>query len=190
MTLIFLVTRFLIRRKARRRTSRGYKLSLMRSCRPEKVATVILGFCFLCVACGHDTKPGAEDSAGTVAAPVSNNNPAFPVNTGWDESAAGEFMILSAADDGITAAVVMPNETDSSLAQKKSFPVDALSNSRVDLFNASGSAGTSSILPLTLSKPQMKAVLSGQQHDSSQSRRIPGLLGSRPGVPNRSKSTQ
>lgn len=54
-------------------------------------------------------------------------------------------MILSAADDGITAALVMPNETDSSLVQKKSFQIDALANTPVDLFNSAGTAGRSSI---------------------------------------------
>ena len=54
-------------------------------------------------------------------------------------------MILSSADDGMTAALVMPNETDSSLAQKKTFQLDALANTPVDLFNAAGAAGSSSI---------------------------------------------
>jgi hypothetical protein len=54
-------------------------------------------------------------------------------------------MILSAADDGITVAVVMPNETDSSLAQKKTLQVEALANTSVDLFNVAGTAGSSTI---------------------------------------------
>jgi hypothetical protein len=54
-------------------------------------------------------------------------------------------MILSAADDGITAALIIPDETDSSLAQKKTFQIDAFANTAVDLFNAAGAAGSSSI---------------------------------------------
>ena len=116
----------------------------MRPHRPEKLARVLLGFCLLTVACGRDTKSSPEDSATAVATPAAIL-PAPSANTGWDESAAGQFMILSAADDGITAAMVMPNETDSSLAQKKTFQIDALANTPVDLFNAAGAAGNSRI---------------------------------------------
>jgi hypothetical protein len=118
----------------------------MRVHRPQKISRVILslGFFSLFVACGRDAKPGSEDSAQAVATPVTNK-PAPSVGTGWDENAAGTFMLISAADDGITAALVMPNETDSSMVLKKTFQVDALANTPVDLFNAAGAAGNSSI---------------------------------------------
>lgn len=125
---------------------RGYKLSPMFSRRLKKITRtgLGLGFCLLSTACGGDSKPSSEDSAKAVATPATNNSPPS-INTGWDESSAGRFMILSAADDGITAALVMPNETDSSLAQRRTFQLNALENSPVDLFNAAGSAGSSSI---------------------------------------------
>jgi hypothetical protein len=118
----------------------------MRSHRPQRNAGVIvgLGLCLVTVACGSDMKPSSADSLKAISVPVPGNPP-LTVNTGWDESVAGQFMILSAADDGITAALVMPNETDSSMAQKKMFQIDALANTPVDLFNAAGAAGSSSI---------------------------------------------
>lgn len=116
----------------------------MRSHRPQGITGVILslGLSLSFVACGGDKKPSDEDSVTAVAAPVTSL-PSPAVNTGWDEAAAGQFMVLSAAEDGITAAVVMPNETDSSLSQKKTFQLDALANTQVDLFNAAGGAGKS-----------------------------------------------
>src|SRR4051812_35673449 len=134
-----LVTFFPIRTEARRGTSRGYKLSLMRSQRLVKLVGIVISLScgFLAVACGREVKPNSEDSAQVVVAPIANKS-ATSINTGWDEHAAGQFMILSAADDGVTAALVMPNETDSSLAQKKTFQIDALANTPVDLFNAAG----------------------------------------------------
>lgn len=118
----------------------------MRYCRPQRIRKSILGsvICVLALACGRDTKSSPEDSSAAVAAPVATQ-PAPLVNTGWDEKAAGQFMIVSAGEDGITAALVMPNETDSTLAQKKTFQVDALANTPVDLFNSAGAAGSSSI---------------------------------------------
>ncbi len=112
--------------------------------RPEKLLSLALclGFCIASVSCGRDAKSSVEDSAGAVAAPIANK-PVAVVNTGWDENAAGQFLILSAGDDGITAALVMPNETDSSLTQNKTFQIDALANTPVDLFNAGGAAGNS-----------------------------------------------
>jgi hypothetical protein len=116
----------------------------MHSHRRKRTTTVILGFCFLSVACAGDTKSSSADSVKAIAVPATNSS-SLSINTGWDETSAGQFMILSAADDGITAALVMPNETDSSLAQKKTFQIDTLANTPVDLFNAGGSAGSSRI---------------------------------------------
>lgn len=113
----------------------------MRSYRPRNFALVVSLGC-LVIACSRDAKSSAADSANTVPAPAADKTEST-VNTGWDENAAGQFMILSGADDGITTAVVLPNETDSSLVSKKSFQIDALANTAVDLFNTSGSAGSS-----------------------------------------------
>jgi hypothetical protein len=54
-------------------------------------------------------------------------------------------MILSVSDDGITAGLVLPNETDSSLAKTRTFQVDAFANTPVDLFSPAGTAGKSSL---------------------------------------------
>lgn len=117
----------------------------MRSSCPDKIVSLILslGFCLVPVACRRDVKPAADSA--TATAPTVANKPSASINTGWDESSAGQFLILSAADDGITAALVMPNETDSSLAQKGTFRVDTFTNTPVDLFSPAGNAGKSSL---------------------------------------------
>jgi len=126
----------------------------MRSYRPEKIAGIILslGFYLVALACGRDVKPGAEDLAKTIV-PTSAKKSSTSVNTGWDESSAGQFMILSAADDAITAGLVIPNETDSSLAQTRTFNIDAFANAGVDLFSAAGAAGRSSLAVISQRLP-------------------------------------
>lgn len=118
----------------------------MYSYRPRKnpVAFLILALGLVTVACGRDKKDSARDSI-RVAMPAVSDKPAGSVNTGWNENAAGPFMILSAADDGITAALVLPNETDSALVKTRTFSVDAFANASVDVFDMAGAAGSSRV---------------------------------------------
>lgn len=146
MTLIILVSCLSTLLGTRRRTSRGYKLSLMRSCRPGKLSVEILriSFCLIFVGCNRDATPDAKDSAAAVA-PTVTEKPSTSANTGWDESSAGQFLILSAADDGISAALVLPNESDSTLAKTRNFHIESFANISVDLFSPAGAAGKSTI---------------------------------------------
>ena len=50
-------------------------------------------------------------------------------------------MILAAVDNPLSAAVVLPGESDSTLAAMKAFQLDLLSNAPIDLFGPGGSAG-------------------------------------------------
>jgi hypothetical protein len=54
-------------------------------------------------------------------------------------------MILAAADNPLNAAIVLPAESDSTLAAMRTFQLDSLANLPVDLFGAGGSAGQSSL---------------------------------------------
>ncbi len=132
--------------ETRRGTSRGYKLPPMYFRRPPKIVALLssIALCLTVMSCGRDVKSNAEDSVGaTVPATADKAQPT--VNTGWDESSAGQFMILPASDDGITAALVLPNETDSTLSKSRTFQVDSFANASVDLFNTAGAAGRSTI---------------------------------------------
>ena len=114
--------------------------------RPRKFFIVLLNLvlCYEAVSCRRDVKSTGEDSA-KATIPTASNEPQATVNTGWDESSAGQFMILSAADDGITAALVLPHETDSTLSTSRTFQIDSFANSAVDLFSTAGAAGKSTI---------------------------------------------
>jgi Archaeal flagella assembly protein J len=118
----------------------------MHSCRPQKFLIVLssFGLSFYTMSCGRDTRSNAEDSAKTIV-PTAESSPVSAANTGWDENSAGQFMILSAADDGITAALVLPRETDSTLASSRTFQIDSFANASVDLFSTAGAAGKSNI---------------------------------------------
>ncbi len=67
-------------------------------------------------------------------------------------------MILSAADDGITAALVLPNETDSALVKTRTFPIDAFANTSVDVFGTAGAAGSSRVA-VNLQQPSAEGCL-------------------------------
>jgi len=54
-------------------------------------------------------------------------------------------MILPVADNPLNVAVVLPNETDSTLASSGVFQLDSLSNVAVDLFGQKGSVGQSTL---------------------------------------------
>jgi hypothetical protein len=94
--------------------------------------------------CNRDTKPEVADSLKT-AAPAANVTHTGLRNTGWDESAAGSFMVLSVADDPINAALVLPQETDSTLSKMGAFNLDDFANIAVDLIGPGGAVGKSSI---------------------------------------------
>ena len=126
----------------RRNTSRRYKLPPMKSNRG--VSIIVLVSVVLIVACGKDagkrSSAPSPDSSLTSAAsrPVSRN-------TGWDEAAAGNFIVLAASDDMIDAALVLPQETDSSLSNAGTPALSFFANKSVDLFDAAGAAGTSAL---------------------------------------------
>lgn len=66
-------------------------------------------------------------------------------NTGWDAQTAGTFVVLSLADDMIDAALVLPEETDSTLAQTNTADPTPFANTSVDLFGTGGLSGTSTL---------------------------------------------
>ena len=141
-----LVTGLRICLGTRRKTSRGYKLSPMCSYRPIKVSAgrAFLCLSLVCVACDRDTKPDTKDFA-TTPLPEATVKQFLSRNTGWDESSAGPFMLLSVPDDPVNAALVLPQETDSTLSNTSTFQLDAFSNVSVDLFGTSRTAGKSSV---------------------------------------------
>src|SRR5665647_1877416 len=141
-----LVTGLRICLGTRRKTSRGYKLSPMCSYSPIKVSAgqAFLCLSLVCVACDRDTKPDTKDLA-TTPLPEATVKQFLSRNTGWDESSAGPFMLLSVPDDPVNAALVLPQETDSTLSNTSTFQLDAFSNVSVDLFGTSRTAGKSSV---------------------------------------------
>jgi hypothetical protein len=119
-----------------------YKLPLMSSSRVQILW--MLGLCVVIASCNRDNKSALRDSseaaASTKALSRSSN-----ANTGWDNADAGPIMILATADNPLGAAVVLPGESDSTLAAMSTFQLDSLVNLPVDLFGAGGSAGQSSL---------------------------------------------
>jgi hypothetical protein len=115
-------------------------------CRPLKIVAVLSSvlLCFAITSCGRDVKSNTADSASAVV-PVAANRVQTTINTGWDEVSAGQFIVLPASDDGTTAGLVLPNETDSTLSSSRVFQVDSFANAAVDLFNTAGAAGKSNI---------------------------------------------
>ena len=87
--------------------------------------------------CSPDKKPPAADTASTAQGATSANS-AVPVNTGWQEGEAGPAMLLSSPDNPQIASVVLPNMTDSTLAQATVLNADSLSGMTFDLFNRTG----------------------------------------------------
>ncbi len=99
-----------------------------------------LGLSIGLAACNRDNKSASQDSSVLASStrPISRSSSAV---SGWDDADAGPVMILSAAADPLGAAVVLPQESDSTLAGMRTFQLDSLSNASVDLFGPAGSAG-------------------------------------------------
>lgn len=111
----------------------------------EKLALLLcLAICLVSSGCNRDTKGLVADSSKS-AAPALNVAHAATRNTGWDENAAGSFMILSLPDDPINAGLVLPEETDSTLSKIGAFNLNDFGNPSVDLFGPGGFAGKSTI---------------------------------------------
>lgn len=120
----------------------GYKLPPMSSSRAQTALILVLSI--LLAACSGDKKSASPDSSEMAAAahPLSRSSGA---NTGWDDADAGPVMVLAAADNPLSAAVVLPAESDSTLAAMSTFQLDSLSNLPVDLFGAGGSVGQANL---------------------------------------------
>jgi hypothetical protein len=120
----------------------GYKLPSMSSSR-EKIG-LVLCLSLVIVSCNRDNKSSSRDSASVITStqPLTRSPGA---NTGWDNADAGPVMILATADNPLSAAVILPAESDSTLAGMRTFQLDSLANLPVDLFGAGGGAGQSSL---------------------------------------------
>ncbi len=66
------------------------------------------------------------------------------LQTGWD-STIGPAIVVSDVRASSTAAIVLPGLTDSTLAASSKFELQALASTSIDLFNASGLVGNSTL---------------------------------------------
>lgn len=102
------------------------------------------GLAIVTTACAKDgprkVSTHSLDSASTAIAPHT-----VARNTGWDVPTAGPFVALSVAGDMIDVALVLPEETDSSLAKTITTDATRFANTSVDLFNTNGLSGTSTL---------------------------------------------
>jgi hypothetical protein len=106
--------------------------------------TLLLGLSIVFAACNRDSKSASTDSARLAAAARPMSQPAN-ANTGWDNNEAGPVMILPVTDNPLNAAVILPEETDSSLAGNTVYQLESLSNIPIDLFGPEGSAGQATL---------------------------------------------
>ena len=70
-------------------------------------------------------------------------------NTGWNQLVAGPVMLLASGDDPLSAAVVLPEQTDSTLSVVEIFHLDSLSKLVVDLFGRGRTMGQSGLVVAT-----------------------------------------
>ncbi len=117
------------------------KLLLMKSRRAPVVALALVSLAFL--SCSDDTQKAPLDSA--AAAIPRGVAPPAAANTGWAE-AAGPALLLSAVADPGGVSLVLPQLTDSGLANSGQPDVSGLANSRVELFGSHGLAGEATLL--------------------------------------------
>jgi len=111
----------------------------------DRVLASLVSVCVVVTACNRDRKPVGADSAAAVTPPAVQ--PASPgVNTGWNTEEAGPVMLLTGQENTPNAAIVLPWLTDSTLASARAFVLDSLSNMPVDLFNRTGSTGSSALM--------------------------------------------
>lgn len=122
-----------------------YKLLLMKLSRVPGVASALVVFVVL--SCSDESgKAPVDSSAASAPQPVA---PPVTANTGWDE-AAGPALILSTAADPGGVSLVLPQLTDSSLANSADVDVSALVNSRVELFGSHGLSGEATLMSASL----------------------------------------
>jgi len=93
------------------------------------------------VSCSPDRKSANVDTVAAVR-PVPAAGSAIPVNTGWQENEAGPALLLASPDNPEIASVVLPNMTDSLLAQASALNADSLTGMSFDLFRRSGISGS------------------------------------------------
>jgi hypothetical protein len=120
----------------------GYKLPSMSSSCVKAALIFCLSIVF--ASCNSDHKSASSDSSNLAIStrPLSQSSRA---NTGWNDTDAGPIMILAAADNPLSAAVVLPGESDSTLAAMSAFQLDSLADLPVDLFGAGNTVGESSL---------------------------------------------
>jgi len=92
-------------------------------------------------ACTADKKPSSDDTTAAVPAAV-NPPPASFVNTGWQDSIGGPFLMLPVTDNSAAAAIVLPMMNDSTLSRDSTVNADEYVGMSADLFDRSGSAGS------------------------------------------------
>jgi len=103
---------------------------------------IVTGSALVLAACGRDVQQKTNTSKADSTLMAAASQP-HPRNTGWDEAAAGTFIVMSVADDSIDAALVLPEETDSSLSKPVPPNIASFANASVDLFSTDGLSGTS-----------------------------------------------
>ncbi len=120
-----------------------YKLPLMKLSR-STVAAPVLVFVVLLSCRDESGKVPVDSPAASVPQEVV---PPAPVSTGWDD-AAGPALILSTVADPGGVSIVLPQLTDSSLANSGELDVSALANARVELFGLHGLSGEATLTPV------------------------------------------
>jgi hypothetical protein len=100
------------------------------------VAAIVL------IGCRDRTSSGNIDSAAskTIAPPVTGSSS----GTGWDP-AAGPVLIIAVSKTPADAVIILPGLTDSALAATMHFELGGLENMTIELFNAKGLVGASSL---------------------------------------------
>ena len=111
----------------------------------HRVSASLVSVCIILTACNRDEKLAGADSA-AVPAPPAVQPASTGASTGWNAEEAGPVMLLTGQENTPNAAVVLPWLTDSTLASARAFVLDSLSNMPVDLFNRTGSTGSSALV--------------------------------------------
>ena len=129
----------------------GLQITTMSPHRARFVTLLVLSV----TACTADKQPSSDDTS--TAAPAAVNPPSATfVNTGWQDSVGGPFLILPVTDNSAAAAVVLPMMNDSTLSHDSTVNADAFLGMSVDLFDRSGSVGS-----VVLSSRAQSAVAEG-----------------------------
>lgn len=140
----------------------------------------LISLCIATIGCNDDRKPVATDSAAALY-PTSTLPSTPAASTGWDTTEAGPIMLLPDPESLVTAAVVLPGLTDSSLAAVPAFSLDQLSNMTVDLFGPAGPAGAAALV-VSSQKLNSEGCLSWPTGTLSPPPRRPWRFGLRKGI--------